>query len=51
MPPKMNYCILIPIGVRIHLSNERRVGSFSRPDISAVASSNSQQADSRDHAE
>jgi hypothetical protein len=51
MPPKMKHCILILIGVRIHLSEERRVESFSRTGISVGASSKSQQADSRDHAE
>jgi hypothetical protein len=43
--------ILILIGVRIHLSDECSVESFSRPGIKAGASSQSQQANSQDHQE
>jgi hypothetical protein len=43
--------ILILIAVRIHLSDECSVESFSRPGIKAGASSQSQQANSQDHQE
>jgi hypothetical protein len=45
------YNILILIGVRIHLSDECSVGSFSRPGTEAGASSKSQQANRQDHQE